>query len=175
MEICENSEMFVEEDDDLVFDHTKLILRRGDEYFHARANWRNPSPSADDLSQLEVSKIPIENVWPPMDPSFTLAPSPLPPDSYFKQPSLLYYGDTPASLEPGRQVLAEVEVCKVLRRHPHPNIAQYLGCVTENGRAMGLCFKKYDLSQHLSTKPFSSKGLRVVSGICMLWGLYTMI
>ena len=110
-----------------------------------------------------------------MDPSFTLAPSPLPPDSYFKQPSLLYYGDTPASLEPGRQVLAEVEVCEVLRRHPHPNIAQYLGCVTENGRAMGLCFKKYDLSQHLSTKPFSSKGLRVVSGICMLWGLYTMI
>lgn len=42
MEICENGEAFVEEDGDPVFDHTKLILRRGDEYFYARANWRKP-------------------------------------------------------------------------------------------------------------------------------------
>lgn len=145
MEICEQSEAFVDKDGDLVFDHTKLILRR-DEYFYARANWRVSSPSAVDISQLKISKIPMENVWPPMDPCFTPAPDPLPPNSYIKQPSLLYYGDSPASLEPGRQVLAEVEVCEVLRRHPHPNIAQYLGCVTKNGRVTGLCFNKYPMT-----------------------------
>lgn len=43
MEICEQSEAFLEEDGDLVFDHTKLILRRDDEYFYARANWTGVS------------------------------------------------------------------------------------------------------------------------------------
>ncbi|KAJ5578410.1 serine/threonine kinase [Penicillium hispanicum] len=157
MEICEQSEAFVEEDGDLVFDHTKLILRRDNEYFYTRANWRLSSPSAVDISQLKISQIPVENVWPPMDPCFTRAPDPLPPNSYVKQPSLLYYGDTPASLEPGRQILAEVEVCEVLRRHPYPNIAQYRGCLTKSGRVMGLCFHKYPttLSQKLKeTTPF---------------------
>lgn len=83
-----------------------------------------------------------------MDPSFTLAPSALPPDSYFKQPSLIYYDDTPASLEPGRQVLAEVEACEVLRRHPHPNnitspsvFAQKFNCGISN-EILPLCRRR---------------------------------
>ncbi|EGC47225.1 serine/threonine protein kinase [Histoplasma capsulatum var. duboisii H88] len=149
MEICEQSEAFVEQDGDLIFDHTKLILREDDEYFYARANWRVSSPA--DISQLKINKILTQNVWPPMDSRYTPSPDPLPPNSYIKEPSLLHYGDTPASLEPGRQLLAEVEVCEVLRRNPHPNIAQYLGCVTKGGRIMGLCFVKYSmtLSQRL--------------------------
>ncbi|KAM5476734.1 hypothetical protein MauCBS54593_000004 [Microsporum audouinii] len=157
MEICEQSEAFVEQDGDLVFDHTKLILRRDNEYFYARANWRTSSRSTVDISQLKVSRIPTENVWPLMDPRYTPAPDPLPPNSYIKQPSLLYYDDTPASSEPDRQVLAEVEACEVLRSHPHTNIAQYLGCVTKDGRITGLCFVKYpmSLSQRLTaTAPF---------------------
>lgn len=64
-------------------------------------------------------------------------------------------------LESGRQLLAEVEACEVLPRHPHPNIAQYLGCVTENGKVMGLYFKKYPvaLSQKLKDgTPFNRAG-----------------
>jgi serine/threonine protein kinase len=30
-----------------------------------------------------------------------------------------------------------------LRLHPHPNIAEYLGCVVKKGRVTGLCFTKY--------------------------------
>lgn len=151
MEICEQSEAFVEQDGDLVFDHTKLILRRDSDYFYARTNWRASSRSTVDISQLKISKIPTENVWPLMNPRYTPSPDPLPPNSYIKQPSLLYYGDTPASVEQGRQVLAEVEACEVLRNHPHTNIARYLGCVTKNGRIMGICFVKYpmNLSQRL--------------------------
>lgn len=139
----------MEQDGDLIFDQTKLILREDDEYFYARANRHVSSPA--DISQLKINKILTQNVWPPMDSRYTPAPDPLPPNSYIKEPSLLCYGDTPAALEPGRQLLAEVEVCEVLRRNPHPNIAQYLGCITKNSRITGLCFVKYsmNLSQRL--------------------------
>lgn len=155
MEICEQSEAFVQQNGELVFDHTKLILRRGDDYFYARTNQRQTS--AIDVSLLETSKIPAENVWPPMDPQFTEAPDPLPPNSYLKQPSLLYYGDTHATLEDSRQILTEVEACEILRRNPHPNIAQYLGCVSRDGRIRGLCFVRYSMTllQRLKdTTPF---------------------
>lgn len=152
MELCEQSEAFVEQDGDLVFDHTKLILQRDGEYFYARANMRSKSADVDiDTSQLKITKIPTENVWPLMEPRYTPARDPLPPNSYIKRPSLLYYGDSPASLDPGRQILVEVEACEVLRSNPHPNIARYLGCVVENGRITGLCFDRYsmNLSQRL--------------------------
>ena len=35
MEVCEHNEAFVEEDGDLAFSHTKVILRQGDLYFYA--------------------------------------------------------------------------------------------------------------------------------------------
>jgi len=40
----------------------------------------------------------------------------------------------------------EAEVCEILRASPHPNIAQYLGCIVENDRITGLCFVKYDMN-----------------------------
>ena len=55
-----------------------------------------------------------------MDLYFNPAPNSLPPNSYLEQPNFLYHGNIPASLELGRQVLAEVGVCEVLRRrHMH--------------------------------------------------------
>ncbi|PGH09737.1 hypothetical protein GX51_00417 [Blastomyces parvus] len=147
MQICEQSEAFVELDGSPVFDHTKLILRRDDEFFYARANWRETSGRK----------------W---TPRYTPAPDPLPPNPYIKQPSLLYLGNTSASFEPGRQVLAEVDASEVLRSHPHPNIARYLGCVTENGRIMGLCFAKYprNLLQRLK-EPTPINRTRCLEGI----------
>lgn len=38
----------------------------------------------------------------------------------------------------------EIEICEVLRKHPHPNIATYYGCHANNGRASGLYFKRYE-------------------------------
>ncbi|KIH91140.1 hypothetical protein SPBR_09091 [Sporothrix brasiliensis 5110] len=146
MEICEQSQAFVQQDGDLVFDHTKFILRQGGEYFFARSSKRFPKSSTVDVSLLRTEKIPVDKVWPPMEPRFTAAPDPLPPNSFVKSPSLLYFGDTPAALEPGIQVTAEVEACEVLRQHPHPNIARYFGCVSEHGRIKGLCFVRYSMT-----------------------------
>jgi serine/threonine protein kinase len=51
-------------------------------------------------------------------------------------------------------VLQEAEVCEILKKHPHPNIAQYHGCLVENGRITGLCFTNYksDLERTLAKK-----------------------
>lgn len=148
MEICEQNEAFIEEDGDLVFDHTKIIVKgKEDEYFYARVQHRHVDrPSDIDLSALDLIKIPIDNVWPKLSPNLTQAPTPLPNNSYLKQPSLLYYGDTNASLRFDEQILNEAKVCEVLKQNPHPNIATYRGCVVRDGRIRGLCFAKYPLT-----------------------------
>lgn len=96
-------------------------------------------------------------MWPLFPAHFTRAPEPL-PDCYIKRPSLLYYGDTESSTKQSDLLLNEARVCETLRASPHLNIAQYLGCIVENNRIIGLCFVKYDmnLSQRVTkdSKPF---------------------
>lgn len=146
MEICELSEAFVEQDGDLVFDHSKIILRRGEEYFYATPRYRLHASSIVNPNELELIQIPVHNIWPRFDAEFTRAPEPRPSNCYIKQPSLLHYGETAASLNTSEQVLNEVKVCEVLRRCPHPNIARYLGCIVDRSRIKGLCFEKYPMT-----------------------------
>ncbi|KLU90587.1 hypothetical protein MAPG_10439 [Magnaporthiopsis poae ATCC 64411] len=143
MEICQSNEAWVEKDGDLAFDHTKIILRQDDDYFYARVPFRENDPSAVDVARLDARKIIMDSVWPPADSRFTAAPDPLPADTYVKQPQLLHYDDTPASRNLGALMLGEIEACEVLRLKPHPNIARYLGCLTNKGRVTGLCFARY--------------------------------
>ncbi|KFH43505.1 hypothetical protein ACRE_057380 [Hapsidospora chrysogenum ATCC 11550] len=42
-----------------------------------------------------------------------------------------------------QSVLQEAAVCELLKQHPHPNIASYLGCQVSDGRITGLCFAGY--------------------------------
>lgn len=63
-----------------------------------------------------------------------------------KRPSLLHYGDTEASTKLSTLILDEAKACEILSVHPHPNIAQYLGCTVEGGRITGLCFVKYGMT-----------------------------
>jgi len=155
MEILEQREAFVHQDGDLVFNHTKIILKRIDEYFYARTDERLSRVSTVDLECIELHDIPASHIWPDFDPTFTQAPDPLPPNCFVKQPSLLQDGDTPASMDTAGQLLTEIEACEILRHHPHPNtIAQYLGCIVKDSRIRGLCFVKYSttLTQALQDK-----------------------
>jgi serine/threonine protein kinase len=43
------------------------------------------------------------------------------------------------------QVIHEVRICEILRKNPHPNIIQYLGCVVKDDKIHGLCFTKYSM------------------------------
>ena len=144
MEICEKGEIFVEKDDDLIFDHTMIILRGADdEYFYAKTNQRIFRSPIIDVNGLDATRIPADQIWPLADPQFTRAPDPL-SSTYVKRPSLLYYGLD--DLNYGSHVLTEVEACEVLKRHPHPNIAPYLGCIVKEGRIRGLVFAKYSVT-----------------------------
>jgi serine/threonine protein kinase len=53
-----------------------------------------------------------------------------------------------------KQILDEAKICEIIRKHPHPNIAEYMGCIEENGSIRGLCFAKYtmDLVQRVQTR-----------------------
>ncbi|KAJ4864110.1 protein kinase domain-containing protein [Trichoderma breve] len=147
MEICETGEAFVEKDDDLVFDHTKIILKGADdEFFYAKTNSREHQIPQIDVNSLDISRIPADHIWPLADSTFTRAPDPLPSTSYLKRPSLLYYEDTHDTSEYSHQILTEIEACEILRRNPHPNIAQYLGCLVKDGRVRGLCFTRYSIT-----------------------------
>ena len=162
MEVCEQNEAFVEENGDLVFSHTKMILREGDRYYYAITSRRYPANSQVDLLELDLVPIPTSQIWPPFPRQFTRAPEPLPQDCYIKRPSLLYYGDTKASTELSSLLLNEAEVCEILRAFPHPNIARYLGCIVENDRITGLCFVKYgmNLSERVTKDIICSPSLR---------------
>jgi serine/threonine protein kinase len=152
MEICERAQMFIEQGDDCRFDHTKIILRRGDnEYFYAKTSLRIPQSSQINANELEIIPIPAGHIWPLADSTITRAPEPPPSSYYLKRPSFLYYDETSGEEEYSRQILTEVEACEVLRLHPHPNIARYMGCIVEDGRIRGLYFVKYctTLSQML--------------------------
>ena len=145
MEICEKAEIFVDNgNDNLEFDHSKLILRRADgEYFYAMTGRRIFQFSQIDVHELDAIRIPSDHIWPLADPTFTRAPEPLPSDCYLKRPSLLYYDDTLDGHDYSDHILTEVKACEMLRLCPHPNIAQYLGVVVEDSRIRGICFAKY--------------------------------
>lgn len=150
MEICEQSQAFVEKGGDLVFDHTKIIVKgeEEDEYFYARVPHRLGRRSSGmldvDLGALDLVRIPTDNVWPKLSPDLTQAPhTPPPENSYLKQPSLLYYGDSDASLGFDEHLLDEAKVCEILKQNPHPNIVTYWGCIARGGRIRGLCFARY--------------------------------
>ncbi|KAK4238820.1 kinase-like domain-containing protein [Achaetomium macrosporum] len=148
MEIVEQGECFVEKDNDFVFGHTKIILRRKDDgkYFFARSPGRMDTVTPDNIKGPELIEIPAEIIWPVFNSKFTQASQPLPERTYVKRPRLLVYDDAPASQEYSKQLLREIDICELLAKHPHPNLVEYLGCVVEEGRMVGLCLKRYDMT-----------------------------
>jgi serine/threonine protein kinase len=87
------------------------------------------------------------------------APKPLPSNSFIKRHSLLDYGDTIASRNLSTLLLNEARICEVLRINPHPNIAEYKGCVVDDGKITGLCFARYEytLSQRVKDRCLVNK------------------
>ncbi len=141
MEIIEQSEAFVGEGDSMTFSHSKVILKEGYRYFYARTKSRGVDT---DPSTLDPHLIPASQIWPSFREGLTRAVEPVPAACYVKLPSLLDYGDMEASKNISSLILHEAEICETLRQHPHPYLAQYLGCVVDSeGRITGLCFVKY--------------------------------
>ena len=144
MEILEKSEVWKEVGDDLQFDHTKIILKEGDDYFYAHSALRYRPQETLDPDHLEKHPIPSDHIWPSFQEGLTLAPDPLPDNSYVKVPSLTNYteGDDKC-FRPCQLLLTEARICEILAKFPHPYVARYLGCEVRSNRITGLCFVKY--------------------------------
>ncbi|KAF2800191.1 serine/threonine-protein kinase-like protein [Melanomma pulvis-pyrius CBS 109.77] len=143
MEICEQNEAFIVEDGDLKFSHTKIICKVGNQYFYAVTDRRYRLIADIDPVALTRILIPAPHIWPLFPIGFTQAPDPLPHNCHIKRPALIHYGDTEASTNIGCLLSNEAEVCEILRKSPHPNIAHYYGCIVHDGRITGLCFARY--------------------------------
>jgi serine/threonine protein kinase len=141
MQIYQKGECWEEKGHDLTFSYTKVILKHGDDFFYARTNLRLLSPI--DVSELHAVPIPIEHIRPLYSADLTQAPTPLPDDTYVKVTNLLS-GCSHSEHPPSAVVLAEARICETLRKHAHPNIGEYIGCITQDERITGLCFTKYD-------------------------------
>lgn len=143
IQVLEQGEAWTNVGEDSVFSHTAVILRKGNEFYYAHSKRRYRSSDQIDPANLELHPIPIEDIWPPFSSDLTPAPDPVPEDYYVKHPSLVSYDETD-DVQPSDILLEEARICEVLRKHPHPNIAQYVGCSVQDSRITGLCFVKYD-------------------------------
>lgn len=147
MEVLERGESFEEINGNFQYAYTLIVYRFDDNVFHAITKSRcrfTAKVKTEDL--LNVVLIPTASYCPHFQSNFTQAPDPLPPNCYIKRPRLLSYDrihNTPSVSRISERVLREAEVCEILKLHPHPNIAQYLGCQVRNGRITGICFNKY--------------------------------
>ncbi|KAG6043558.1 hypothetical protein E4U39_004385 [Claviceps sp. Clav50 group G5] len=147
MEIYDSARTFKKKDGEIEFSHTQLIIRGpNQDFYYAITENRFVTPSTIDLDNLDKTFINIDNVWPPYSARLLRAPSPVPQDSYIKEADLFDAGQYPELIPPGGLVLHEIEAYELLRQHPHPNIAQYRGCVVSDGRITGLCFANYTMT-----------------------------
>ncbi|KAI6454623.1 hypothetical protein MCOR16_007547 [Pyricularia oryzae] len=91
--------------------------------------------SRDSLTDI----IPIHKASYCPSPPATATILPGPGDFYIKRPNLMETG----SVNLAALVFRELEVCETLKRHPHPNVAAYHGCLVSEWLVMGLCFTRY--------------------------------
>ena len=144
MEIVDNTRTFREVDGKLEFYRNTLILKKGDVFYYAFTYVRRQLIRKIKIDELDVHPIPIDTICPPYSLDLTLAPDPLPQNCYVKGPRYIEYKpDAPVGRRPCDRLMKEIRICEILKEHPHPNIAQYMGCTVHNNRINGLVFTKY--------------------------------
>lgn len=147
IEVLEQSENFEDIEGEYKFLNTLVVYRQGRHLFHALSNSRSTTGiNVNDLT--DKIHIPLTVYCPPFPSNFTRAPASLSRSYYIKRPRLSSYDRVRDSSNPNQiseRVLGEVEVCETLKRRPHPNVTQYLGCQVDGDRITAICFPRYDV------------------------------
>jgi hypothetical protein len=142
------------------FDHTITVWKEGDNYFQAKRSARANSLDLESLSA--TTPIPMELFMGRWDTSFTELPPLASTDSFLKRPSIFLpenYDATRSdnghgqgerlSRTPGDDMVEEAKIYEILKKHLHPNICIYYGCVRRGDYLTAICLKKYARSlQH---------------------------
>lgn len=132
MDVLEANEAIEETDGRFNFAGTLVVYQVNNEVYHAVLKTRYSSPSDVRPELLEkVIRIPKSAFSHPFSTKFARAPEPLPVNSYVKKPPLISHdricqGPQPNSI--ADSVIMEAEICELLMKHDHPNVATYLGC-----------------------------------------------
>ncbi|KAJ5193582.1 hypothetical protein N7449_009724 [Penicillium cf. viridicatum] len=135
MDIIRESEAFETIDGKLKFCWKDFVVRQDSIVYYG--TWNDQLSKPTDISQLKkLRTINTNERGPKVQETWAVGSQ---EDGYLKALCLtdFLYSELEYDIQ------RELEVCEVLRRHPHPNIATYYGCRGENGRATGLCFKRY--------------------------------
>lgn len=151
MEVVQKNEAFQRIDGKVKFSYVQVFVRQDGTLYSGKWSNRLDSPKTlDDLR--EVKQIPTEDRGPKVNTTWSAV--------YVKTPSLLAYVD--GNLE--KKITREVEICEVLRKNPHPNIATYYGYTETRGRVSGLCFKRYTSTLLEAVNPKRIGKIAFVSG-----------
>ncbi|KAK4144166.1 uncharacterized protein C8A04DRAFT_36824 [Dichotomopilus funicola] len=170
IDVLEMNEAFEEIDGSFQFTGTLVVYNTHNGLHHARSIPRHSSLLEIKLEHL-INFIPIPiSAYTPLFPSgFTRAPDLPPQKCYIKKPKLISYDRIRQGSQPNdiaESVLLEATVCELLKQHPHPNIAPYLGCQVTDGRITGLCFPRYNCTlMEERSKDYSGVLAVVESGI----------
>ncbi|KAJ5587439.1 uncharacterized protein N7459_003204 [Penicillium hispanicum] len=147
LEVLEKNEAFEEFDGVFQFAGTLVVYRLNTDLYHATLKARcSPFTNVNIEDLRDIVQIPVSAYSPPYSSDFTRAPEPLPKDAFVKRPRLISYDRIIKGAQPNsiaESILAEAKVCETLMRHPHPNLATYIGCQVSGDRITGLCFVKY--------------------------------
>ncbi|KAJ4196351.1 hypothetical protein NW767_009472 [Fusarium falciforme] len=120
---------------------TKIVVRQGCYLVSCVIDGKVPNLVTKSISQLPFTRIPLDEYCPVADPAFESGCA-LGQGQCIKRPRIedwIERADWPKWAELS---LREIKVYEVLKQHPHPNIGRYFGCVTEEGRVIGLCIER---------------------------------
>jgi serine/threonine protein kinase len=152
MEIIKTAECFPLKPEESIF--TIVIFSENDQTYIARFNGRCAAQTDITREELEdVVKLDKTAFQPQYLNTFTRAE----PISvlYVKRPNLLSYRPINDMNQKriAQEVLREVQVCEQFRLHPHPNIAEYIGCEVTDGRISRICLEQYTQSLQQRLNP----------------------
>ncbi|GAO19103.1 hypothetical protein UVI_02041970 [Ustilaginoidea virens] len=139
------------------FSHLQVLFQNDNQFFLGHLRQRQCS-EVEENDLYNVTMIPPDCYRPALPPHTTLLHCAT-PSVYIKTPNLEHY-TSPASISV--PLLREIEVCEVLAKHPHPNVATYLGCKASGGRLDGICFQLYPRNLMRAVNPGSLNKLALL-------------
>ncbi|CAI7576969.1 unnamed protein product [Penicillium glandicola] len=135
MYILEYSEDFGGPEDDFAFQKTTIVYEMSGSIYRAYSRKRYASKEEIQFGDMfSTNKIQGALIFPEFSDKFTKAERPSDCSTCPQYPALI------------RETwIEEVKTCEILKKNPHPNIAQYHGCaVVNDGSIRGIYFTKYD-------------------------------
>ena len=159
-------EVWTKRGEEPVFDYTTVSAYVGGIAYVGKLHQRpDEVDEGDVLNSLEP--VSPECIHPKSPSDFTTAPAFDPVKHHLKAPSFTYDDCRPGKTLLADCVLNEVTVLEQLKRHPHPNLVSYYGCVIEDGLITHLCLQRYphSLGEYVDRGVSEAEKVKIHDGV----------